>query len=249
MVEFLHEMKGIADELALAQASVDDEDLILHILTQVRDNYKHITVALKVRDTPLTFSDRFSKLVDYEQSMQETQLTPIIATINQTQKQPSRYSVRIGYDSRNHTRSNNFTPRKNKSQTHNSGSKYTSRGNRNSLSCQYCNFTGHDTKVYQMLAWFLQENNITISLAPPSTLTINYSMATTPSHTPPWMFDSEASHHVTSDRSSLHTLSEFGGLDEIVLGNGKCLPISHIGHTSLPTHSRSLDIQNVLFIP
>nr|GEY33112.1 Gag-polypeptide of LTR copia-type [Tanacetum cinerariifolium] len=47
MAEFLHEMKGIADELALAQAPIDDEDLIVHILTQLRDDYKHITAALK----------------------------------------------------------------------------------------------------------------------------------------------------------------------------------------------------------
>ncbi|PWA64296.1 gag-polypeptide of LTR copia-type [Artemisia annua] len=128
MAEFLHEMKGIADELALAQAPIDDEDLIVHILTQLGDDYKHITAALKVRDTPLTFSDLFAKLVDYERSLQETQPAPIIATVNQTQKQPSRYTGRTGYDSRNHTRSNNFGPRDNKSRTHNSGSNYNSRG-------------------------------------------------------------------------------------------------------------------------
>ena len=57
MVEFLHEMKGITHELALTQAPNEEEDLIVHILTQLGDDYKHITTALKVRDTPLTFSD------------------------------------------------------------------------------------------------------------------------------------------------------------------------------------------------
>ena len=33
MAEFLHEMKGITDELALAQAPIEEEDLIFHIQT------------------------------------------------------------------------------------------------------------------------------------------------------------------------------------------------------------------------
>ena len=163
--------------------------------------------------------------------LQETQSTPIITTINSTQKQPYSYTGRTGYDSRNPNRPTNFGPRSNKSQTQHSGSNPTFRGNRNSLFCQFCNIPGHDTKDYRKLARFLQENNITISTAPPSTPMINFSTATTPSPTSPWMFDSGASHHVTSDRSSLHTLSEYGGPDEIVLGNGKSLPISHTGHT------------------
>lgn len=54
-------------------------------------------------------------------------------------------------------------------QTQNSGSNSTSRGNRNSLFCQFCNIPGHDTKDCRKLARFLQENNITISSALPPT--------------------------------------------------------------------------------
>ena len=124
-----------------------------------------------------------------------------------------------------------------------------SRGNRNSLFCQFCNIPGHNTKDCRKLARFLQENNITISSVPQSTPITNYSMATTPSPISPWMFDSGASHHVTFDRSSLHTLSKYRGPDETVLGNGKNLPISHTGHNSLLTHSCSLNLQNVYFVP
>ncbi|MFS7965824.1 putative RNA-directed DNA polymerase [Helianthus anomalus] len=63
------------------------------------------------------------------------------------------------------------------------------------------------------------------------------------------MFDSGAFNHASYDQSFLHGLSEYGGPDEIVLGNGKTLPISHIGHTSIPTNSRSLQLKNVLLVP
>ncbi|KAD5508125.1 hypothetical protein E3N88_15828 [Mikania micrantha] len=52
------------------------------------------------------------------------------------------------------------------------------------------------------------------------------------------MFDTGASH-----------LSEYDGPDEIVLGNGKTLSISHMGHTSIPTSTRTLSLNDVLLVP
>ncbi|KAD3338056.1 hypothetical protein E3N88_33577 [Mikania micrantha] len=63
------------------------------------------------------------------------------------------------------------------------------------------------------------------------------------------MFDTGASHHATNDQSYLHHLSEYGGPDEIVLGNGKTLSISHTGRTSIPTSTRTLSLNDVLLVP
>ncbi|XP_023749298.1 uncharacterized protein LOC111897575 [Lactuca sativa] len=65
VAEFLHEMKNIAGELALAQSPVNEEDLVVHILSQVGEDYVHIAAALKVHDTTITFPDLFDKLVDH----------------------------------------------------------------------------------------------------------------------------------------------------------------------------------------
>ncbi|KAK1416516.1 hypothetical protein QVD17_32307 [Tagetes erecta] len=62
------------------------------------------------------------------------------------------------------------------------------------------------------MARLLRENNITITNNPAAT-----NNTTTRS---PWLVDSGASHHITSDGSALHKLSDYGGPDEIVLGNG-----------------------------
>ncbi|XP_023735811.1 uncharacterized protein LOC111883721 [Lactuca sativa] len=53
ITEYLHEMKIIADALALAQSSIDDEDLIVNILAQLRDEFNSITATIKVRDKPI----------------------------------------------------------------------------------------------------------------------------------------------------------------------------------------------------
>ncbi|KAJ0512970.1 putative transcription factor interactor and regulator CCHC(Zn) family [Helianthus annuus] len=87
--------------------------------------------------------------------------------------------------------------------------------------CQYCSIPGHDTKECRKLARFLKENNITISIPTPSSPMINTSSARSTSQSTPWaMFDTGAMNHAYPEGASLHTLSEYGGPDEVVLGNG-----------------------------
>ena len=64
-----------------------------------------------------------------------------------------------------------------------------------------------------------------------------------------YMFDTGASHHVDPDRTSFHSVSEYGGPDEIVLGNGNTLSITHIGQTHHHTSYGSLSLKDVLCVP
>ncbi|KAL4576014.1 hypothetical protein LXL04_012102 [Taraxacum kok-saghyz] len=247
ITDFLLDMKNIADDLALAQSPVDEEDLIVHILGQLGEEYNHISSALKIRDTPITFPDLFDKLLDHERTLKDTQTPPAIATVNNTQKHSNRYPPRANYDNRTSNRFNNNN-RSSRSPGQHNGSNNYQRGNRNTTYCRYCNIIGHETKECRKLARFLKENNITISMNPSANPMVNTTSANSTS-SPPWMFDSGASHHVASNPASFHTLSEYGGPDEIVLGNGKSLSISHTGHSTLPTSSRPLHLHNVLFVP
>ncbi|KAL4566505.1 hypothetical protein LXL04_030621 [Taraxacum kok-saghyz] len=90
ITEFLHDMKNIADDLALAQSPVDEEDLVVHVLGQLGDDYTHIASALKIRDTPIKFPDLFEKLLDHERTLKDTQSPSVIAIVNSTQKQSNR---------------------------------------------------------------------------------------------------------------------------------------------------------------
>ncbi|KAJ0845687.1 hypothetical protein HanRHA438_Chr15g0716461 [Helianthus annuus] len=56
------------------------------------------------------------------------------------------------------------------------------------------------------------------------------------------MFDTGALDHVNPDRGSLHSFSEYGGPDEIVLVNGKTLSITHTGHMTIPTSTCTLSL-------
>ncbi|GKF96063.1 hypothetical protein Tco_0288798, partial [Tanacetum coccineum] len=63
------------------------------------------------------------------------------------------------------------------------------------------------------------------------------------------MMDSGASHHLTSCPSTLSSVSEYEGPDEIELSDGTNLSISHTGFTHIYTSSKSLDLPDILCVP
>lgn len=101
---------------------------------------------------------------------------------------------------------------------------------------------------------FLKENNILIgqdqAMKAPTSSSVSNATSSQPNQSSfVWLFDIRASHHVTSYRSTLHYVSKYGGPEEIILGDGTGLSISHIGHTSLSTSSRALFLSNILYVP
>ncbi|KAK1431448.1 hypothetical protein QVD17_07907 [Tagetes erecta] len=114
IAEFLNEMQSIADELALVQNPIDDEDLLVHILSQLGDEYNSITAALKVREQPISYPELFDKLVDYERSLKETTSPPsLIVTANVSQRQTGRSQFRPSSNQASRTsRSYSGTPQR-----------------------------------------------------------------------------------------------------------------------------------------
>ena len=66
---------------------------------------------------------------------------------------------------------------------------------------------------------------------------------------PFWYLDYRATHHFTHDLSMMQEAMSFQGHDQVMVGNGKTLPISHIGHGTLSTPHSSLHLRNILHTP
>lgn len=66
---------------------------------------------------------------------------------------------------------------------------------------------------------------------------------------PTWLLDSGASHHVTSDLSNLSLHAPYNGSDDIMIGDGTGLLITHTGSISLHSFNAHFSLTNVLCVP
>ncbi|KAD3338478.1 hypothetical protein E3N88_33999 [Mikania micrantha] len=86
VTEYLQDMRSIADDLALAQSPVTEEDLLVHILSQLGDEFGTIVAAIKVCETPVSYPELFDKLTDFERALKESAINieTAITTVNYT---------------------------------------------------------------------------------------------------------------------------------------------------------------------
>ena len=64
-----------------------------------------------------------------------------------------------------------------------------------------------------------------------------------------WLLDNGASHYVTFDLHNLSLHTPNNGFDNIMIGNGLGLPITHTDSTSLTTSTNTFHLNNVLCVP
>ena len=43
-----------------------------------------------------------------------------------------------------------------------------------------------------------------------------------------WYLNSGTTHHLTNNMTNMHVQGDFNGLDQLIIGNGQVLPITHI---------------------
>ncbi|CAL1360613.1 unnamed protein product [Linum trigynum] len=122
------------------------------------------------------------------------------------------------------------------------------------LICQFCEKLGHTVRqCFQLFPQARQAHLQQRQAQPQAHATISRpsfapSAPIQPSPTP-WLMDSTAAHHVTVDLGNLSLYSDYAGPDEIIIGNGSGLRISHIGSSHLSAGSRSLSLHDVLHVP
>ena len=59
-------MKSLANELAVAEAPVAEEDLIIFILNGLSSDFEELSTTIRARETAITFEELHDKLTDYE---------------------------------------------------------------------------------------------------------------------------------------------------------------------------------------
>ncbi|CAH9077270.1 unnamed protein product [Cuscuta epithymum] len=208
---YLAEILGIADDLALAQNPVCDEDLVITILNGLGLEYNELASAIRVRTTPLPVAELREILLELESRQQEQtaateSLIPAVHATSLTSHYASAARGTAGtYDRRQSSRRGR-------------GGRFAYSGpqSNTNIICKFCDNPGHDVKVCRKLQRFLRDNNISQSASPK----VNHTATSSATSRPQWLFDSGASHHVASDVHHLPTYTDYGGPEEVQLGNG-----------------------------
>lgn len=222
---YLQSIRSIAEELSLIGHPVDDIDLVIHALNGLDPSFREFIASIRTRDNPIPFDELFVKLMDYELYLKRDE--------------QFNHSAPISANYANHGRSQHF----NKGRNHNSsfGSSNQSSKRNSSYSnviCQLCSKKGHSAQTCYKL------NKHNKKSSPPTAYATN---ATVPP--PEWLFDSGASHHITNDLNNLSLKADYPGTDQLQVANGKSLPITHVGSTTLNSFKRPLSLSNVLYAP
>ncbi|CAL8165948.1 unnamed protein product [Prunus armeniaca] len=244
MMEFLQSIKALANELALIDSLIFDDDLVIHILNGLGSDFKEIVVAIRARETPITFEELHDKLVDFESAIKrhDTPPEPLVVTANNTQRTTSNCSFNKG-SSTSHGYKPPFQQRgilgPDNSFLHTSrpfsGQRrfFYQQGHSYKGFCQLCDQQGHSAKRCPH-AQVLPSSDPTMNVATALHTATN------------WLIDSGASHHVTPNFANLSLHTNYEGLDSVVIGNGSSMGITHVGSTSLPTSSRAFALHDDL---
>ncbi|WOH09741.1 hypothetical protein DCAR_0729199 [Daucus carota subsp. sativus] len=107
--------------------------------------------------------------------------------------------------------------------------------------CQLCDKIGHTAKVCR--SRFKPNTSSPWPQAHPTTTVPNANKHQ------PWLVDSGSSHHITSDLANLSVHSEYYGTDDILVGNGNVIPITHTGRATISSSHNSFCLDNILCAP
>nr|XP_004251350.1 uncharacterized protein LOC101255464 [Solanum lycopersicum] len=64
--DYTREIKSIADDLACSGSPVNNEELVIKVLSGLGPEYKELSSEIKARDNPITFEELFDKLLAQE---------------------------------------------------------------------------------------------------------------------------------------------------------------------------------------
>ncbi|KAF3627755.1 putative U-box domain-containing protein 9-like [Capsicum annuum] len=232
VTDYLNEVRSFCDELATAGAPVTNDELIVKILTGLGPEYRDISAAIHARDTPISYAELFEKLIDHELFLKHN-APPYSTTITAAVAHKSSSQIRANITN-NNRRQNNYQQQQ--QQCSQPGRNRRTNPQEANLVCQLCDRPGHSARAchsqshnhFQARANFAEQKR---------------------QQSAPWIVDSGATHHVASDTLSLTDITDYNGSEEITMGNGNTIPISHAGNTDLAASNSSFQLSNILCSP
>ena len=252
MSEYLGEIKGICDQLDSIGCPLSEQEMIYGALNGLGKEYESISTVIEhsMDSVPdMRFEDAVFKLVNFDDKLQvysqSSEVNPHAAFHAgrgySNNRGRGNYNNRGGFRGRHNgsysTRGRGFQ------QQFTGGSGSTSATTK--PTCQICNKYGHSAaRCYSRFdQGFETQDSIHNALA---TMKLSDQVQLSGQE---WFPDSGASAHITNNTSQLQSAQPYLGNDQVMVGNGDFLPITHIGSIPLQVPQGILPLNDVLICP
>jgi hypothetical protein len=244
--EYLHTIKSLADEIALIDHPISDDDLTPYVLHGLGPEFREIAAPIRAQEKSLVFEELHDMLVGHESYLRrmEAAAQQLMAAANFTSHRFANKdnAFSASQQTRGSNRGNGSF--RQPGQHRPSNGSFRDRQRNNNLGrpitnrhfqpkCQYCDQLGHTAKICPKLQSFAMIANCAGSLDAQDNK---------------WLIDSTASHNITGDLQNLSIHSKYDGTDEVLLGDGTGLAVTYIGSLALPTPNKTFHLHDTLCV-
>ncbi|KAL9241494.1 hypothetical protein vseg_015603 [Gypsophila vaccaria] len=253
ITDYMMAIKACTDDLAQLEHPMDVDDITNKILNGLhQEKYRSVIDAVRARDNPISFESLHEKLIQHEL---RTKNTPPVTTfppsanaVSYRQNNQNRYN--------NHNNQNRYNNQTRSSYPPKSAAPLLPNPQQSTYKnpykgrCHYCDHVGHVTSDCR--DFLARYPNVVFPTRQPRGPRPQANTAASSSTAPPrsWVVDSGASHHITDDLNTLSIHSSYEGPDDLYIGDGSPLQITHTGSFTILSHSSPpLSFNNVLVVP
>jgi hypothetical protein len=251
--EYLQVAKTWSDQLAAVKKPVDEDDLISFVISGLNSTFQSFVTSYSflTRDKELTFDEFQTELLNFEMmvNIHRQQNEPEVGNFALYSQKSKNSNFRGNSSSKfskpNQSQMQSFRPH-GPHQKQNPQQRSNLASSSNFLSkppCQICGKNGH-----QALDCFHRMDFAYQGRHPPSQLAAMVAK-TSSNGDQTWLADSAANNHITDDMNNLQISAPYQGGDEVAVGNGSGLSISHIGSFVISQSSSQINLKSVLYCP
>uniref|UniRef100_A0A2N9G5P5 Integrase catalytic domain-containing protein n=1 Tax=Fagus sylvatica TaxID=28930 RepID=A0A2N9G5P5_FAGSY len=271
---YLDRIKEIRDKLGSVGVIVDDEDLLHTVLKGLPAEYDPFCSAMRTRDKVISCEELHVLLTSEEESKKNEKHgghdqphMAMAATHSQFSTPTTNNPLPLFSTPWNRGRGGRSNNRGRGGRNSNRGSfssnsqgfasnpsgfsqSYNPSGTSQRPQCQICGKTGHlALDCFHRMNFAYQGRQPPAKLAAIASTTMSSAINAPYSNQSSWISDTGATDHFTPNISHIPDCHDYKGTDQVIVGNGQSLPITHTGNSQLYASSHLFKLRKILHVP